>query len=395
MCRSISDALPSSSTPSRRRSPPSSAAATTTTTGSSSSTSAAAPSTSSGPRHTANTTSSTSSRSSRSSLAAARASLPSPPLLYPFPELAAATNNFLAKRSPSATYWRCTLRGRDAALFQLRALPGLTARDASAALARTARYHHASLAPLLGACLAGPHAYLAYSLPPGAATLAACLLLQSSSRGARAGADKGGSFVGLGAGWLPRVQVAVDVAQGLEYVHAHAKASHGRVSPSTVLLVPDQLHGLRAALTHFGAHQFAQPDDNTDHQPDDLQSSDVRAFGVVLLQLLSGEAEACKHRFDRATKEFASVSVVDTAAEALRTGRVRTWIDRRLGDSFPASAAERLVEVGLRCASPAEDERPAPDMSWVAGKVSKVYVESLAWEHQLDHGFSSVSLAPR
>uniref|UniRef100_A0ACD5VPR3 Uncharacterized protein n=1 Tax=Avena sativa TaxID=4498 RepID=A0ACD5VPR3_AVESA len=382
MCKSRSAAL--ASTPaSRRRSPSSSAAANTTA---ASSSSFATASTSSGPRHTATTTaSSSSSRSSRSSQAAARASLPSPPLLYPFQELAAATNGFLSKRDPSSAYWRCSLRGRDAALFQLRALPGLTAKDASAALARTAKYHHASLAPLLGACLAGPHVYLAYQIPSGAATLAACL----QSRGGSSSSKDTSLNPILGA-WLSRVQVAADVAQGLDYVHTHANAAHGRVSPSTVLLVPDP--ALHATLTHFGASQFAQADDADTAAA--AQSDDLRAFGVLLLQLLSGEAEASRHRFDRATKEFAQVSVLDTAAEALRTGRVRSWVDRRLGDSFPVSAAERLVEIALRCASPGDDG--APEMAWVAGKVSKVYVESRAWEHQLQRsdGFS-VSVAPR
>ena len=63
--------------------------------------------------------SSTSLRSSRSSLAATRASLPDQPVLYSFQELAAATNNFLAKRGSSDTFWRCSLRSRPAALFQL------------------------------------------------------------------------------------------------------------------------------------------------------------------------------------------------------------------------------------------------------------------------------------
>jgi len=45
-----------------------------------------------------------------------------PPVLYPFQELAAATNSFLAKRAggaASTAYWRYSLHGRDAALFQL------------------------------------------------------------------------------------------------------------------------------------------------------------------------------------------------------------------------------------------------------------------------------------
>ncbi|CAN6214572.1 unnamed protein product [Urochloa humidicola] len=348
----------------------------------------------SGQRRGANSSSSTSSASSgRASLAAARASLPDPPVLYPFQELAAATNNFLAKRaggsaSSAASYWRCSLRGRDAALFQLQRRAGV-AVDA-AALARIGRYHHTSLARLLGACPAGAHLYLAYELPPGGgATLAACL------RGPR-----NPSFTALRT-WVSRVQVAADVAQGLEYVHHHASSVHGRVSPAAVI-VSDP--GLRARLTHFGAAElaaapaadaaggespYAAPE-SSGGEPS--READVYAFGVLLLELLSGE-EPARYRFDRGTKEFQRVSVLETAAAAAAGGAVRNWVDRRLGDSFPVAAADRLVEVALRCAAAEEDR---PDMTWVAGKVSKVYLESRAWEQkvQVPTDFS-VSVAPR
>lgn len=349
--------------------------------------------TASAQRRGATSSSSTSSASSgRASLAAARASLPDPPVLYPFQELAAATNSFLAKRAggaaSAAAYWRCSLRGRDAALFQLPRRPGAAAVDA-AALARVGRYHHTSLARLLGACPAGAHLYLAYELPPGAATLAACL------RGPR-----NPSFTALRS-WVSRLQVAADVAQGLEYVHHHASAVHGRVSAFAVI-VSDP--GLRARLTHFGAAELAAPADAREvaHSPyaapgssgsEPSREADVYAFGVLLLELLSGE-EPEKYRFDRGTKEFQRVSVVETAAAAAAEGGVRNWVDRRLGDSFPVSAAERLVEVALRCA--AFDLEDRPDMMWVAGKVSKVYLESRVWEQKLQVPTEfSVSVAPR
>ncbi|PUZ61317.1 hypothetical protein GQ55_4G266900 [Panicum hallii var. hallii] len=340
--------------------------------------------TASGQRRGATSSSSTSSASSgRASLAAARASLPDPPVLYPFQELAAATNSFLAKRAGGDAYWRCSLRGRDAALFQLPRRPG-AAVDA-AALARVGRYHHTSLARLLGACPAGAHLYLAYELPPGAATLAACLR-----------SPRNPSFTALRT-WVSRVQVAADVAQGLEYVHHHAGAVHGRVSPSAVV-VSDP--GLRARLTHFGAAEFAAPADTREAgespyaapgSSEPSREADVYAFGVLLLELLSGE-EPARYRFDRGTKEFQRVSVLETAAAAAAGGSVRNWVDRRLGDSFPVAAAERLVEVALRCAS-AENR---PDMTWVAGKVSKVYLESRAWEQKVQVPTEfSVSVAPR
>jgi hypothetical protein len=330
------------------------------------------------------TSSSSAASSSLASLAAARASLPYPPALYPFQELAVATNSFLAKRvggSASSAYWRCFLRGRDAALFQL----PLRAAPDTAALARIGRYHHTGLARLLGACPAGAHLYLAYELPPGAATLAACLLGARNPR-----------FTALRT-WMSRVQVAADVAQGLEYIHHHADAVHGRVSPSTVL-VSDP--GLRARLTHFGAYEFAAAADSREaayspYAPTDStepsREADVYAFGVLLLELLSGE-EPARYRFDRGTEEFQRVSVLETAAAAVAGGAVRNWVDRRLGDSFPVKAAERLVGVGLRCAA-AEDR---PDMTWAAGKVSKVYLESRKWEEKLRVPTEfSVSVGPR
>ncbi|KAF0895487.1 hypothetical protein E2562_013583 [Oryza meyeriana var. granulata] len=84
--------------------------------------------------------------------------------------------------------------------------------------------------------------------------------------------------------------------------------------------------------------------------------------------------------------------VVETAAAVRASGRVRSWVDRRLGDSFPQAVAERLLEVGLRCAA---EEQP-PDMTWVVGKVSKAYLESRAWEQTLRPPPDlSVSLVPR
>ncbi|KAF0911481.1 hypothetical protein E2562_011131 [Oryza meyeriana var. granulata] len=252
MCKSRSDALPVSSIASQSRRSSSTAAATTTTSSSSSS-SRPGPASSS-------LSASTASAASSTSLATARTFLSDPPSL----------------------------------------------------LASTARYHHTSIAPLLGACLAGPHLYLAYELPPGAATLAACLR-----------SPRNPSFTALPT-WLSRVQVAADIAQGLEYIHHHAAAVHGRVSPSTVL-VSDP--GLRARLTHMGAAQLAEMDDEKEEA--------------------SREADA---------------------------------------------VAERLLEVGLRCAA---EERP-PEMTWVAGKVSKAYLESRAWEQTIRPPPDlSVSLAPR
>ncbi|KAF0914846.1 hypothetical protein E2562_032522 [Oryza meyeriana var. granulata] len=158
MCKSKSDVLLVSSiaSQSRRSFSTATAAAATTTTSSSSSSFRPGPASSS-------LSASTASAASSTSLATARTFLSDPPVLYPFQELSSSTNNFLAMRALAFAYWACTLRGRHSALFQLRS-PRLRPPDLKPLLTSTARYHHTSIAPLLGACLASPYLYLAYEL---------------------------------------------------------------------------------------------------------------------------------------------------------------------------------------------------------------------------------------
>lgn len=128
------------------------------------------------------------------------------------------------------------------------------------------------------------------------------------------------------------------------------------------------------------------------------QKSDVYAFGVVVLELLSGE-EALKFRFDEGNGGggYKRVSVIDTAREAVSVeggGWVRRWVDKRLRDSYPVDAAEKMVRLALDCVEDDPDKRP--DMGRVAGLVSKLYLESKNWADRIGIPTDfSVSMAPR
>ncbi|CAI8592430.1 unnamed protein product [Vicia faba] len=128
------------------------------------------------------------------------------------------------------------------------------------------------------------------------------------------------------------------------------------------------------------------------------QKSDVYAFGVVILELLSGE-EPLKFKFDEKSRDFVRKSVIESARSAVDggeggvEGKLRMWVDRRLKDSFPVDVAEKLTRVALECVHVDPDQRP--NMGRVAGKISTLYLKSKHWSDNMKLPDMSFSLAPR
>ena len=69
-------------------------------------------------------------------------------------------------------------------------------------------------------------------------------------------------------------------------------------------------------------------------------------------------------------------------------------MDKRLKDSFPVEVAEKLTRIAVQCVD--VDPHNRPDMRRVAGKISKLYLESKWWSEKVRLPADiSVSLAPR
>ncbi|KAK1315038.1 Chitin elicitor receptor kinase 1 [Acorus calamus] len=377
--------------------------------------------------------SSSTSFSSATTLSSLRDSLPDRPTLYRPSEIASATSNFHpSRRLPSSSSgWRCTLRGRSAAVFLRPFRRG--PRDASRLIDRLAsvsRGHHVSLVRLIGAAASsdGGNLYVAYEYLPGA-SLAACLRN-----------PKNPEYTVLST-WMSRVQIAVDLAQGLEYIHNHAAAAspagnpdgrsvpfvHNRIKSSAVIVTEPSFN---AKICHFGTAVLSGevPNDNVAAAADPStsetrrsksrtmkiegsrgymapeigisQKSDVYALGVVFLELLSGE-EPLQYKMVKGKDELERVSLIESARRAMestdedeRRRNVRRWVDGRLMDSFPVEVAERMARVALECVQEEPEERP--DSARVAGFVSKLYLESMVWEKNVRVPVDlTVSMGPR
>ncbi|XVF20269.1 hypothetical protein REPUB_Repub11eG0183300 [Reevesia pubescens] len=386
-------------------------------------------------------TSSGTSTSSRTSLTSLRESISENPHIYNIAEIRAATNNFLAKRMPSssssaastAPCWRCNLRGRDTVVFQRKFRRKIQTSQLKERLSVICRSNHVSIIKLLGASISGDHIYLVYEFIEGS-NLVECLRNPRNP-----------SFTVLST-WISRMQIATDLAHGLDYVHNNTGLNlsivHNHIKSSSIIVTEPSFN---AKICHFGTAQLCGETDENETQEIGLskreteieevieesdaasfrklkksdsgerqfegvrgymspefrssgvatQKSDVFAFGVVILELLSGE-EPLKYRYDKKTGDFLRTSVMDTAAVAAAEGRerLRRWIDRRLNDSFPVAVAEKLIRLALDCVHVDPDKRPG--MGRVAGKISKLYLESRSWSDNVNVPTGiSVSLAPR
>ncbi|KAL0390085.1 UNVERIFIED_CONTAM: putative receptor-like protein kinase [Sesamum calycinum] len=208
-----------------------------------------------------------------------------------------------------------------------------------------------SIVKLLGVSISGEHIYLVYEFVQGS-DLGLCLRNKMNPH-----------FTVLST-WMSRMQIATDVAHGLDYIHNTAGLSidmvHKHVKSSGIIVTEPSFN---AKICHFGAAELCgetredgpQAAAAAERQFEGVrgymspefkatgvatQKSDVYAFGVVILELMTG-TEPVRYKFDRSSGNHRLISVIETAREAVEgggeegvEGRLRRWTDKRLRDSF-------------------------------------------------------------
>ncbi|XP_047970196.1 lysM domain receptor-like kinase 3 [Salvia hispanica] len=349
-------------------------------------------------------------RSSASSLSSLRDTLLSDQThLYDFHEIRVATSNFLLKphsSSSSSTAWLCSVRDQQALIVQRRFRRQLDTAQLVDRLSVICKSHHSSLIKLKGASISGSYTYLVYDYVSGA-SLSDCLRN-----------PKNPNFTVL-SNWASRIRIASDIAHGLDYVHNSTGLGfefvHNHIKSSSIIVIEPDLNAkichfgtseLCGEITNVGSKEMSRSRSKIDkfegtrgYMAPEFQRSgiatqkcDVYAFGVVILELVSG-MEALTYRVDEESGSYVRISVVDAAREALEGG-VRQWVDKRLKDSYPVEVVEKLTRLALDCVADDPDSRP--DMGKVVVRVSQMFLESQKWAEKVGVITDfSVSFAPR
>ncbi|KAD5961028.1 hypothetical protein R6Q59_014017 [Mikania micrantha] len=156
-----------------------------------------------------------------------------------------------------------------------------------------------------------------------------------------------GSSVNANLSWSQRLNLALDIANGLQYMHEHTQPSiaHRDLRTSNILLDSK----FKAKIGNFSA---ARPAISSI-----MLKVDVFSFGVILLELLSGK-KAMETRDNgeicMSWKEIRKIIEVNDKREE----SLRLWMDPNLGNFYPIDAALNMAALARACTSEKSADRP-------------------------------------
>ncbi|WOK97847.1 hypothetical protein Cni_G06555 [Canna indica] len=284
--------------------------------------------------------------------------------VYKFEELQLATENFSYECLIEGSVYRGVFNGDAAAIKVVN-------RDVSREIEILKKINHFNLIKLSGIGYYQGQWFLVYEYAENG-SLSNWIL------------DRGGSKV---LSWTQRTQIAVDVANGLSYLHGYTKPAyvHKDIKSSNILL--DQT--MRAKIANFGVARESEGSEGefvlTKHivgtkrylAPEYLEHGlvspklDVYAFGVVMMEMITGKDAL------EAQREGSLVDVL-TGEDQDATEGIGRFVDPLLGESYPVHLALEMARLIERCLRREAGSRP--EMEEVAQDLVRIHAMSLIWQ---------------
>jgi serine/threonine protein kinase len=148
--------------------------------------------------------------------------------------------------------------------------------------------------------------------------------------------------------WSQRITIAMDVAVGLQYMHEHTypRIIHRDITTSNILLDSN----FKAKIANFSMARTS-----TNNM---MPKIDVFAFGVVLIELLTGKKAVTTKENGEVVilwKDFWKIFDI----EGNREERLRKWMDPKLEDFYPIEHALSLASLAVNCTADKSLSRPS------------------------------------
>ncbi|KAK3223789.1 hypothetical protein Dsin_010814 [Dipteronia sinensis] len=254
------------------------------------------------------------------------------PIMYEIKEIMEATMNLSKHFRIGRSVYRATINEKVLAVKQIK-------DDATQELKILQKVNHANLVKLMGLSSDSEgNRFLVYEYAENG-SLDKWLHPKSSS------SSSSSAFLT----WRQRLHVALDVANGLQYMHEHTQPSivHRDIRTTNILLDSR----FKAKIANFS---LAVPATN-----DVMPKVDVFAFGLILLELLSGK-KAMGAKVNGKTSLLWKEEICEVLEiEDKREERLRNWMDPNLESFYPIDGALSLATLARACTLENSLSRPS------------------------------------
>ncbi|KAM7276237.1 hypothetical protein ACFE04_018103 [Oxalis oulophora] len=275
---------------------------------------------------------------------------------FSYEELAKETDNFsLANKIGQGGYgavYYAELRGEKAAVKKM---DMQASREFLAELKVLTHVHHLNLVRLIGYCVEG----------------SLFLVYEYIENGTLSQHLRGSGREPLP--WSTRVQIALDSARGLEYIHEHTVPVyiHRDIKPANILIDKN----FRAKVADFGLTRLTEVGSSSlptrlvgtfGYMPpeyaqygDVSPKVDVYALGVVLYELISAK-EAIVKANGSVTESKGLVGLFENALnQADPTNDLCNLIDSSLEDNYPFESVRKMAQLAKACTQENPQLRPS------------------------------------
>ncbi|KAK2657311.1 hypothetical protein Ddye_010363 [Dipteronia dyeriana] len=289
--------------------------------------------------------------------------------VYSFKELQAATDNFIPSCWIKGSVYRGTINGDFAAIKKVNG-------DVSNEINLLNKINHFNLIILSGVCFNDGSWYLVYEYAVNG-PLSDWIYVNNNE----------GKFLN----WAQRIQIALDVATGLNYLHSFANPPqvHKDIKSSNVLLDSE----FRAKIANLALARAAQGQEGefalTRHivgtkgymAPEYLENGlvstklDVYAFGVLMLEILTGKEVAALYSEE-------NMNLSNVLNDVLNKGdgpeSLRNFVDPSMQDNYPLELTVIILRLIDSCLKKDPSSRPATD--YIVNSLSRILNASLTRE---------------
>ncbi|XP_061358370.1 lysM domain receptor-like kinase 3 [Gastrolobium bilobum] len=312
------------------------------------------------------------------------------PVVFTYEEIFSSTDGFsdpnLLGHGTYGSVYYSLLRDQEVAIKRMTATK---TREFMSEMKVLCKVHHANLVELIGYAASHDELFLVYEYAQKGS-------LRSHLHDPQ---NKGHSSLS----WIMRVQIALDAARGLEYIHEHTKAHyvHRDIKTSNILLDAS----FRAKISDFGLAKLVGKTNEgeisttkvvgtygylaPEYLSDGLATtkSDVYAFGVVLFEIISGKEAiiltegAMTKNPDRRSLASIMLAVLRNSPDSMSMSSMIDYIDPNMMNLYPHDCVFKMAMLAKQCVD--DDPILRPDMKQVVISLSQILLSTVEWEATL------------